>query len=202
MAGAKDLLLQCNAGEVDVCDKCRAHNKQCIVLSVTCEEVIRSYHFEPENMSFDELWNLIQGLVQNGDLNHSDPPHILSNYQTLNPTAPMRVVPTPFPPSPLSPSYTTIQPNPSQHMPSYHIPRVNQPPHAYSTVIPGHSNSRTTENLRALGVPGVNHYPPASFSGASMRHGNYPTHAGQGILPFGGQANHLPYGDQMPRGYP
>ena len=216
---AKDLLFQCNAGEVDVCDKCHALKKQCIILSVTCEDAIRSQQCDPENMSFDALRSLIQFLVHTGKLNHSDAPHILSNYQTSNQPvhgghgghAPF--LPTPLPSQSNQPNYSiSMQPNstPSQQILGYSIPHVNQPPHVpnnyLSDILP--SDPRTTENTKALGTPGVNHYTlydaSPSFLAPPMRHGDY---LGQGSFPFVsqdqiGQANHLPYGDPIPRGYP
>jgi hypothetical protein len=219
---AKDPLFQCNAGEVDVCDKCHALKKQCIILSVTCEDAIRSQQCDPENMPFDALRSLIQALVQSGKLNHSDAPHILSNYQTSNqPVHGVHVGHAPFLPIHLpsqsnQPNYNiSMQPNstPSQQMLNYSITHINQPPHVpnnYLSDIPL-SDPRTTENTKALGAPVVNNYSlydgSASFLVPPMRHGDYAAHLGQGSFPFVGQdqigqANHLPYGDPIPRGYP
>lgn len=222
---AKVLLLQCNVGEVDVCDKCHALKKECIVLSVTCEDAIRSQQYEPENMPFEMLRNLIQYLVQSGKLSHSDAPHIISNYQTSNqPVHVGHAGHTPFLPISLpsqsnQPNYNIgMQPNspPSQHIISYSIPHVNQPPHVpnhYLSDLPPNDprSTRTAENTKALGVPGVDHYSSYGASGSflapPLRHGDYAAHLGQGSFPFVGQgqvgqANHLPYGDPIPRGYP
>lgn len=220
---AKDLLLQCNAGgDVDACDKCHALKRQCIILSVTCEDAIRSQKYEPENMSFEALQRLIQWLVHSGKLNHSDAPHNISNYQTSN--QPVHVgqvdhtlfLQTPLPSHSNQPNYNiSMQSNstPGQHILSYPIPHVNHPPHVlnqYLGDIPPSDprTTRTTENTKVLGVPGVDPYSPygasASFLAPPMR--DYATQLGQGSFPFVGQdqigqANHLPYVDPIPRGY-
>ncbi|KAF8351543.1 hypothetical protein F5887DRAFT_1278460 [Amanita rubescens] len=207
--------IRCNAGEGEVCDKCRPSGKPCVVLSVLCEDVIRARNYEPENMSIDELHNLIRRLVQQGHLSHADAPQTF-NYQTSTPT-PTDVnhtsfLPTPpFPPGTAQP-YNIIHSNPTSLHQGYPIPHTNTSPHAPNPYfIPGHGNPTAMENHPRAPVPSASPFStPASFTNPLTPHVSYVAHPGQGSFAFvnqdqAGQANHLPLGygfDVQQMGYP